>query len=355
MRFALPALAALLLLAGCAPQSRPKLHDVYLYGAVDARLSYLYGSPRTFELDGKKVTLTQGTKSEPYAVASSLLIDGRPFVRTPLKPLPEPPVVVSRLPLTTDLELHANRAVGQVVFYDGTDYFKLVDQAKAGTTERVIPTPRLNRLHGLGQLTDQEAGALADALEKGGKPYVVAVLPAASLPEHSVNGTGEYLHTGLYVQQGLTTASTASTQAAAGQSVTWKVLAQGQHAVGFPKPTYELVGGQDQLTNLWYQAYGSQLQVPQVPSVDFSRETVLAVFDGQRPTGGYGIDVRDVTVQNGELYVDMVKTSPKKGQITTQGLTSPWVMIEVMRGGFDAAWFRNPEDGSLTAVARRTQ
>ncbi len=354
MRFALPALAALLLLAGCAPQSRPKLHDVYLYGAVDARLSYLYGSPRTFELDGKKVTLTQGSKNVPYAVPSSLLIDGQPFVRTPLKPLPKPPVVVSRLPLTTDLELHVNSAVGQVVFYDGTDYFKLVDQAKAGTTERVIPTPRLNRLHGLGQLTDQEAAALADALEKAGKPYVVAVLPPDALPKHSVNGTGEYLHTGLYVQQGLATATASSTQTA-GQNVTWKVLAQGQHAVGFPKPTYELVGSQDQLTNLWYQAYGSQLQVPQVPSIDFSRETVLAVFDGQKPTGGYDIKVRGVSVENGELYVDLVQQQPQQGQIATQALTSPWMLIHVLRGGFDVAWFRNPDDGSLIAVARATQ
>ena len=353
MRFALPALAVLVLLAGCAPQAGPKLHDVYVYGALNARLSYLYGSPRTFELDGKQVTLAQGSSSAPYAVDGALMVDGQPFVRTSISPLDPPPVVVSHLPLTTDLRMTVNSDVEQVVYFDGSDYFKLVDSAKAGTTQRVVPTPRLNRLRGLGQLTDPEADALANGLEKAGHPYVLAVLPTSTLPKHSVANTSEYLHTGVYVQEGLKTAAAASTSGT--QQVAWEVLAQGQHAIGFDKPQYILVSNQDQLTNLWYKAYGSQLNVPPVPTIDFSRETVLAVFDGQKPTGGYGLQVRGVSVQNGELYVDLVKKQPQQGALTTQAVTSPWLLIHVLRGGFDVAWFRNPDDGSLIAVARATQ
>ncbi len=353
MRFALPALAVLVLLAGCAPESGPKLHDVTVYGALNARLSYLYGSPRKFDLDGKQVTLTQGTSTAPYAVDSALLVDGQAFVRTSVTPLEAAPVVVSRIPLTTDLRLEARSDVEQVVYFDGSDYFRLVSGAKAGTSQTVVPTPRLNRLRGLGELTDREADALANGLEQGGKPYVLAVLPSTTLPKHSVNGTSEYLQTGVYVQQGLETAAAAPGSAA--QQVAWETLAQGQKAVGFDKPQYLLVNSQDQLTNLWYKAYGSQLTVPPVPSIDFSRETVLAVFDGQKSTGGYGLQVRSVTVENGELYVDLVKQQPQQGQVTTQSLTSPWLLIHVLRGGFDVAWFRNPDDGSLIAVARATQ
>jgi len=352
MRFALPALAALVLLAGCAPQTAPKLHDVYLYGALDARLSYLYGSPRTFDLDGHTVTLSEGSASAKYAVDGALLIDGAAYASTPLTPLDPAAAVVSRIPNTTDLELTADRAIEQTVYFDGGDYFTLADSAKAGTRQRVVPRPRLNRLRGLGELTDREADALADALQKGGKPFVVAVLPADALPKHTVNGTGEYLHTGLYVQQGLVTTAAAAPTA---QQVPWEVLAQGQQAVGFDKPGFQLVTSQDQLTNLWYKAYGSQLQMPKVPTVDFSRETVVAAFDGQKPTGGYNLQVRDVTVENGELYIDLVATEPQAGAITTQGLTSPWILIHVLRGGFAVAWFRNPDDGSLIGVARATQ
>ena len=214
MRFALPALAVLVLLAGCAPESGPKLHDVTVYGALNARLSYLYGSPRKFDLDGKQVTLTQGTSTAPYAVDSALLVDGQAFVRTSVTPLEAAPVVVSRIPLTTDLRLEARSDVEQVVYFDGSDYFRLVSGAKAGTSQTVVPTPRLNRLRGLGELTDREADALANGLEQGGKPYVLAVLPSTTLPKHSVNGTSEYLQTGVYVQQGLETAAAAPGSAA---------------------------------------------------------------------------------------------------------------------------------------------
>jgi hypothetical protein len=353
MRFALAVLAVLVLFAGCAQQSGPKLHDVYVYGAVDARLSYLYGSPGSITIDGKDVTLTQGTKQTAYAVNGALLAGGQPYLSAPLTPPDPPPVVVSHIPLTTDLQLKINSDVEQVVYFDGGDYFTLVDSGKAGTSERVVPRPRLNRLRGLGQLTDPEADALADALSKAGKPFVVAMLPSDALPKHAVNGTSEYLHTGLYVQQALGTIQSAT--GAVSQQVPWEVIASGEHAVGYDKPAYVLVTSKDQLTNLWYQAFGTQLQVPPVPQIDFSRETVVAIFDGQRPTGGYGVDIRGVSVDNGELYVDVVPKSPAPGAATTQAVTSPWVIIHVLRGGFDVAWIRNPNDGSLVAVARATQ
>jgi len=354
MRFALPAVAVLVLFAGCVPQSGPKLHDVYVYGALNERLSYLYGSPGTIGIDGKDVTLSQGSKADPYAVAGALLADGTPYLTGPLQTPEQPPVVVSRIALTTDLQLQVNADVQQVVYYDGGHYLTLVDAASAGTSQRVVPKPRLNGLRGLGQLTDREADALANGLSQSGKPFVVAVLPEGDLPKHAVNGTSEYLHTGLYVQQGLQT-SQQTTARAAGQQVPWEIVARGQHAVGFDKPAYVLVNSQDQLTNLWYQANGTQLQVPAVPKLDFSRETVVAIFDGQKPTGGYGLDVRSVSVENGELYVDLVKTSPSAGAITTQALTSPWLILHVLAGSYQVAWIRDPQDGSLTAVARATE
>lgn len=353
LRFALAVVGVLVLFAGCAQQTGPKLHDVYVYGAVDARLSYLYGSPGSINIDGKDVTLTQGTKQAAYAVNGALLADGQPYLSAPLT-TPDPlPVVVSHIPLTTDLQLKVNSDVDQVVYFDGGDYFTLVHSAKAGTSQRVVPVPRLNGLRGLAQLTDAEADALGKGLSNAGKPFVVAVLPSATLPKHAVNGTSEYLHTGLYVQQALGTIQSAT--GAASQQVPWEVLASGEHAVGYDKPAYVLVTSKDQLTNLWYQAYGTQLQVPSVPQLDFSRETVVAIFDGQKPTGGYGVDIHGVSVENGELYVDVVPRTPAAGAVVSQGLTSPWVIIHVLRGGFDVAWIRNPHDGSLIAVARATQ
>lgn len=353
MRLALTALAVLVLLAGCVPDTPPSMHDVYVYGTLDARLSYFYGKPGAFLLDGRSVTLSEGAVDANYAVAGSLLIDGRPFLRQSVPALDPAPIDVSRIPLTTDLQLSLVSDVDAVVYFDGRDFFTLADDASGSTIQRVTPRQRLNRLRGLGQLTDREADALADALTADGAPFALAVLPASSLPTHTVDGLGEVLRTGLYVQTDLET--DVGAYRAGPEQVPWEPLATGTQAVGFDQQDFMLVRDQARFIDLWNRAYGSQLQVPALPSVDFSRETVVAVFVGQQSTGGYSVSVRSLSVESGDLYVDLTITKPNPGSITTQALTSPWVMIRVLRGGFGVAWFRDADSGSLLGVARRTQ
>lgn len=352
MRLALPIAAVLVLLAGCLPGSgsQPSLHDVYLYGTLDARLSYLYGGPGSLTVDGQQVTLTQGSMDAPYAVANALLVNGRPYLRSAVAPLPEPPVEVARIPQTTDLVIHAHADLQHVVYYDGSAFFDLVDAIAAGVDKRVVPVPRLNRLRGLGQLTDAEADALAATLTRDGGAFALAVLPPASLPAHAVDGVADQRTTGLYVQGTLATDASAFTPAP--QRLAWEVLAQGDQAVGVQDQTFVLVNDAGQLANLWNQAQGARLELPPIPQVDFGRETVLAIFMGQQPTGGYGVDVRRVSIDNGDLYVDVAFTKPAGGAITTQQVTSPWTMIHVLRGGFTAAWFRDADSGELLGVAR---
>lgn len=352
MRIVLSALAVAALLAGCVPESAPSMHDVFVYGTLDARLSYLYGTPGEFLLDGSNVTLSEGALAAPFAVAGSLLVDGRPYVRFGVAPLDPPPIRVSRIPLTTDLQLSLAGDVEAAVYFDGNGFFTLADGANAGTVQRVVPRQRLNRLRGLAQLTDPEADALADALTADGAPFVLGVLPEADLPTHTVDGLNEIRRSGVYVQSDVPTDAAAFRPGP--QRVAWEPLASGNQAVDFDQQDFVLVTNANNLLNLWNRANGAQLQVPPVPQVDLERETVLAVFAGRKSTGGHGVSVRAVSIENGELYVDLVVTRPQPGALTTQVITSPWTMIRVLRGGFAVAWFRDAETGGLLGVARRT-
>jgi hypothetical protein len=47
---AVPAL--LLMLVACDADSPPQLHDVIVTGVLDARITYFYGEPRSFVLEG---------------------------------------------------------------------------------------------------------------------------------------------------------------------------------------------------------------------------------------------------------------------------------------------------------------
>jgi hypothetical protein len=65
------------------------------------------------------------------------------------------------------------------------------------------------------------------------------------------------------------------------------------------------------------------------PSVDFTRDLVIAVAAGQQPTGGHSIAVERVTRIGQGLAVEVTETVPASGCTTSQGLTQPVDVVVV--------------------------
>ncbi|HEX8253487.1 MAG TPA: protease complex subunit PrcB family protein [Thermoanaerobaculia bacterium] len=65
------------------------------------------------------------------------------------------------------------------------------------------------------------------------------------------------------------------------------------------------------------------------PQADFATDTVIFLFGGMRPTGGYAFDVRGVRLEGDTLIVDGGVKSPPRGSAVTQALTSPHTVIAV--------------------------
>jgi hypothetical protein len=61
-----------------------------------------------------------------------------------------------------------------------------------------------------------------------------------------------------------------------------------------------------------------------LPAVDFSREMVVGIFLGSRPTAGYGVEIVRAVGNGGALIVEYVETAPSRGAITAQILTAPF-------------------------------
>jgi len=344
---------AVLLLVACEPDAAPQLHDVTVTGVLDARLTYVYGQPRSFTLDGTSVELTLADASQPrvpLSVTGSLWVDGEPFVQRAVEPIAAP-VDVRRIPLTTDVQMRTSAATRAVLYYDGSAWFVLGEDDQAGLDLRVTPRPRSARLRGLGELTLAEADALALYLEGLGTALVVSVLDGAAVPRRSVDGLAEYRASAIHVQVGIDTDSAAFRPAP--RTVQWELVTSGQQATSVPRQSFRLIRDEAELRSLWNQLHGSQLTLPPLPRVDFSRETILVIMMGERPTGGYSVEVRDVTLEGGDLFIDVRLLEPAADAITTTALTSPWALVRVLRGGITAAWFRDPADGRLFAVARR--
>ena len=361
MRY-LASLASLLLLASCLPEAEEglSLHDVSLYGDTSSAATlygYFYGEPVQINAGGRTLSLTEGRADAPLAVPSALLVNGEPALRQAIVPLDSSPLNVQRTPLSTDLILETNEDLGTVAYYDGDLWFTLTEEADANEERRVVPRERVSGLFGLGELTRDEARAFERLLSERG-PLVVAALPEMRTPARNVGGLGEYRRTALVVQEGLETVTDAGVetdQEASGSSetsITWEELARGNQASGGEGPRFFVATSQEELETFWDLAYGNLLTPPDVPDVDFSAESVAGMFLGQQPTGGYGVSVQEVALEDGEVYLQVDVTEPPQGAITTQALTNPWVMARVSQPNLSSAWFQEVDSGELLGVAR---
>lgn len=344
-----------LVLAGCETEPSRSLHDLYLFGHLDTRITHFYGGEGDFTYEGRTVALTDVEATDRrfsvnFGVSSALLVDGSPFLRASQTPLAAAPTVLSRIPLTTDMQVLVSAPVGRVVYFDGTAYLSVIDGASEQLDVRVVPRPRFNRLRGLGELSNQEADALADALEALDRPFAVTELAAASLPQRAVDGLEEQRRSGFYVQLDIPTDAEAFVPAP--NQLVWETLARGNQASGVREARFVLAQDRDALIGVWSAAHSSVLQQPAMPEFFPERETLIAIFLGQRPTGGYAVAVRDVVEERGELYVDVDLTVPGRDALTTQVITSPWTIVKVLRGGFQVAWIRDATTGELIGAAR---
>ena len=87
-----------------------------------------------------------------------------------------------------------------------------------------------------------------------------------------------------------------------------------------------------QNADAWRALWKEHSAVPPPGDVpDFARETILAVFLGQRPTAGYAIEMTSVTQQGGMFVVEYVEHKPASNASTAQVLTSPFQIVRIPR------------------------
>ena len=105
-----------------------------------------------------------------------------------------------------------------------------------------------------------------------------------------------------------------------------------------PTPSVTLAADSDQLKRILIESKGRMLgQSPPVPTVDFDAEHVVTIQMGQKPTGGYGIELvePDATLKDGEALIRLRWIEPAPGSIVTQILTSPCLIVSLPKGAYE--------------------
>jgi hypothetical protein len=100
---------------------------------------------------------------------------------------------------------------------------------------------------------------------------------------------------------------------------------------GVEKPAQLIIRDAKAWADLWAKIHRNVEPKPALPEVDFEKQTVVAVFAGTKPTGGYSIRIRDIRhdAKADKLLVFVEETSPPPGSITIQVLTQPYHVVVI--------------------------
>ena len=78
-------------------------------------------------------------------------------------------------------------------------------------------------------------------------------------------------------------------------------------------------------TKLWQQHSPDR----QRPRVDFSKDMIVGVFMGSRPTAGYNISIVSTFAKDGNVLVRYQESTPRPGTMAAQVLTFPYHLVAV--------------------------
>jgi len=119
---------------------------------------------------------------------------------------------------------------------------------------------------------------------------------------------------------------------AATRSVTKGVLREWRGTQsGVTEAGQRVVRTQAEWEQLWGRMTSNQVPSPPAPRVDWTKEMVVALFMGERPTGGFHTAIKSVTTSAKEVTVTYEESAPAPDAITIQALTQPYAVAVIPR------------------------
>ncbi|MFX0062221.1 MAG: protease complex subunit PrcB family protein [Candidatus Hermodarchaeota archaeon] len=110
--------------------------------------------------------------------------------------------------------------------------------------------------------------------------------------------------------------------------IQFEIVGQGSSCGIFTRANYTITEF-EVWEKLWIDIHRVYYPIPELPPIDFATDIVFAVFQGERPTGGYMTNITRimVTETSYEVYID--EHHPGDHCVTTQVSTQPYHIVKV--------------------------
>ena len=93
----------------------------------------------------------------------------------------------------------------------------------------------------------------------------------------------------------------------------------------------------------WETLWKAHAPTVKMPSVDFTKNMVVGIFLGTKPSDGYQVEIVGVRTQEKELIVEYVQRTPGRGTMAAQILTEPYHLVAVAKHPGPVRFLHVPE------------
>lgn len=115
----------------------------------------------------------------------------------------------------------------------------------------------------------------------------------------------------------------------------WRVVATGFHSAIVDLRQIDVEDGES-WHGIWTEHQGIYDSPGPLPTVNWERERVSALFLGSRPTSGTRLEVRGIRRTGGQMHVDARVRGPEGVRLSV--LTQPHCMVALPRGTEPVVW-----------------
>ncbi len=104
----------------------------------------------------------------------------------------------------------------------------------------------------------------------------------------------------------------------------WK----GYHC-GYTEAARLVIKTEDRWKEVWGKVHLLRLPQQELPKIDFQKEMVIAVFMGERKSGGYEIEIRKIIKTEKEIAVEVEEEEPSPESLQSMAITQPYHIVVV--------------------------
>lgn len=118
----------------------------------------------------------------------------------------------------------------------------------------------------------------------------------------------------------------------ASKSIAYEVLVQDSYG-GADNPEHRVITNAQELRKVYGIINRTRKPGIEVPEIDFSANTVVAIFMGERSSGGNHIEIEKVEEHEDGIEVKTRNIKPGTGEMTTMAITHPFIFVKLPVSG----------------------